>query len=311
MIIVLEGVDLAGKSTLARTLAEMTGLDVLHRGPPARHPLYEYETTGRWTGICDRWHLGETIYGPILRGESKLDEAGLWHTSAYLRARGALVVLLQPTLETVLRRFDERGDDLIKREQLARIHAAYNDYIGSHYRDMVVQSDTPTDYVTYVRDCALTKWLEAEPLRESYALRTYVGPLHPQVLLIGDKRHHGEESDFDSAFVPMSGNSGHFLLQAVASCNMRHEGLHEIGIMNANECPGDHLYEAWRTLGRPRTVALGANAHNKLAHLRIPHGAAPHPQYCRRFHHGAQAEYGVAVMEALYTQADLRNWRPA
>lgn len=309
MIIVLEGPDLAGKSTLARALADVTDLEVIHRGPPTQHPLYEYEPAGKWTGICDRWHLGETVYGPLLRGESKLDDAQLWHVAAYLRARGAIVVLLMTPLETILDRYAQRGDSLIKYDDLVRIYDRYNAYVGTHFRDITIMGNDPSLYATFIHNAAHTAWMESAVLRETYGLRTYVGPRHPKVLFVGDKRHHGDDSEFDSAFVPLPDTSGHFLMSALRR-NPLSFGLHEAGFMNANECSGDEFYHAWSILGRPVTVALGANAHNKLEHVRIPHGAAPHPQFVRRFHHHAHYEYGELVLEALYTQTDRRNWRP-
>ena len=50
MLIIVEGPDGAGKTTLVAALAtalrassDSASVDVLHRGPPVAHPLLEYE----------------------------------------------------------------------------------------------------------------------------------------------------------------------------------------------------------------------------------------------------------------------------
>jgi hypothetical protein len=84
-----------------------------------------------------------------------------------------------------------------------------------------------------------------------------------------------------------------------------------IGLFNACEYDsGDDLYEAWGHLCRPKLIALGEHAHAALARVMIPHGAVPHPQFVRRFHHGSNAEYGELIFETIETQEDNRRWRP-
>ena len=42
MLIVIEGCDGVGKTSLARDLCERTGAEYRHLGPPQAHPLEEY-----------------------------------------------------------------------------------------------------------------------------------------------------------------------------------------------------------------------------------------------------------------------------
>src|ERR687897_2440373 len=80
LLVILEGPDGAGKSTLSRELAASLraaypadSISEFHKGPPHHHPLVEYEQplfhyrpgTGRHI-ICDRWHVGEAVYPEVL-----------------------------------------------------------------------------------------------------------------------------------------------------------------------------------------------------------------------------------------------------
>ena len=133
MLIVLEGPDGAGKTTLAKAL--MAGFyskwsartfKVEHRGPlrlnvdPVdEYTLPDYDPTDKTNlVVCDRWHLSEAVYGPIYRGASRVDLA--FHEK-WLDDRGALKLYVTAPLQTLTARVSKRGDDYIEVGHLADI----------------------------------------------------------------------------------------------------------------------------------------------------------------------------------------------
>ena len=112
MIYIFEGCDGVGKTTAAKRLqakAEEMGFTtkMLHRGPPQGDVLTEYTSdldTGEDIIICDRWHWGEMVYGPIYRGKSELTSGGLMYIDMELARRGAVVILLDGDDDVVERR---------------------------------------------------------------------------------------------------------------------------------------------------------------------------------------------------------------
>jgi thymidylate kinase len=139
VIIILEGADGVGKTTAAAMIkrviqsASLGGVALFHRGPPERDPLLEYtvdlegftcDKTYKWA-VCDRWHWGELIYGPLYRGESLLSGAGHRAVDEFLARRGAIVVHLDARVDVIVQRVVERGDDYVLSEHLPFIVEEY------------------------------------------------------------------------------------------------------------------------------------------------------------------------------------------
>jgi thymidylate kinase len=140
MLIIVEGPDGAGKSTLVKRLMDAVlahspdeKLDILHAGPPTKHPFDEYETplqdyqpgTQR-TVICDRWHLGEAVYPNVLGRHTRWSHAVSQHIETFLCNLGAIVIYMEPPLPLLIARLTARGDDLIAPHQLREIIAGYD-----------------------------------------------------------------------------------------------------------------------------------------------------------------------------------------
>lgn len=321
MLIILEGPDGGGKTTLANRIAQYITnaghsgvIDVRNAGPTHLHPLDAYELPlvsyrpqhgGEPHIICDRWHLGEAVYPTVLGRETRWNIAIERHIYLFLKSRGAHVVGVLPPLAELDRRFTERGhDDLVSTGMLAELHKRYSELHTLAF-DQVIDSDgfdAPVDVVSR----ALAKARGAQALAP---FTTYVGPRRPLILIFGEKRmmsdrqrvRHRELRGMP-AFCPYNSTSGHYLLTYLEVRGA------DIGLANA--CDVDDPIALWRTLGYPSVVALGRAASRRLIELNISHGAVPHPQYIRRFHHGHGHEYVHALLNAAYDQKDMLTWRP-
>lgn len=141
MLIVCEGVDGAGKSTLIDQLEEhlpYDRTDTRHLGPPEGDPLEECLTVIRGYRpregmhlLVDRLHLGELVYGPIFRGESKLAGVGAGIVNQRLSALGGLLVFVDAPLAVLESRVDTRGDDYVKQHQLGQIRDGYHKIVST------------------------------------------------------------------------------------------------------------------------------------------------------------------------------------
>lgn len=310
MLIILEGTDGAGKTTIAARLHELIHerhpfhfIGRRSAGPPRRHPLQEWEVplwryrpgAGQHV-ILDRWHLGEKVYPSLLGRDCVMDQATDWHIELTLRTRGALLVHVTAEDAHVRRRVETRGDDLVTPAIAARARERFFDAFRETTLPHVVVSTDPgtsvDDQLRQVLDAAERLEWEYTPF-DSFV--TYVGPRQPKLLLVGDVRGvNGRWTHIPApAFVPYASTSGHYLLTALRT-RVQPWNL-PIGLANA--CDQDNVRALHRALGEPQVVGLGRNAQRALVKAGVPHREAPHPQYWRRFRHREHATYADMIIE--------------
>lgn len=310
MLIIIEGCDGAGKTTLAERLVnrleQHRPTTLLHRGPIKDDPLVEYELPldgyrplRDQHVVCDRWHVGEAIYGPLLRGVSVLRPPDRRHIELFLQSRGALVVLMTQTPEEIRRRLAQRGEALLGDEYVEDVLHSYYEACHRTILPVTYAYDATDEVVDKVLQAGFlfdeaTAWMSEFP--------TYVGSPRPDYLLLGERRNELKSEGHSSAFVPYAGTSGRYLLESLPD-----HVADTMGIANALEEDVPALVER---LDFPRVVTLGTLAHRRLLELEMNHGAVPHPQFVRRFHHAHRQAYGRALTTALVHQREMMSWRP-
>jgi len=241
----------------------------------------------------------------VLGRPTQFDLAVRRHVELFLQKKGAVVAYLRTPWHVAAARVTQRGDALIHPSQLRRLSLEYNSIAR---RTLLPVMDVPEDFGPAQLEWLVTVAREAEkrvwPLD---AFTTYVGPRAPKTLLLGEVRHEFRRDltrpvagvdPRSPAFGPFTATSGHYLLSNVKT-------VRDVGLANA--CDVDDWRALYSLLGRPKLVALGSRA-NRALHG-VGHGAAPHPQYVRRFHHHAGTEY-AGVIERASEGEDLAKWRP-
>ena len=314
MLIILEGPDCAGKSTLAQSIA----LDVfmpMHQpyhlfraGPPGKiHPLDAYVAPLLKFGpddvvVCDRWHVGERVYPAVMDRPTRMTPGVFEYIELFLQSRGAATLLMDQTDEELVRRMNERGDDYVNVFQL--LDAAHS----FRAQRMLLRTKTiqPPSMLVSTADA---RGSVVRELRLRYT--TWIGSARPNVLLMGDVRacdgqtckHKTKHDPAGPAFMPYDSTSGAFLFGALYPA--------PANLAVANACDVDMPEMLWADLGGPPIVALGVKASRQLTERGLRHAAVPHPQYVRRFHHGAQAEYGQLIKQVAGTERNELKWRPS
>ena len=316
MLIVLEGADWSGKTTLSKEIwrrfaAKRQACLTIRKGPPKRHPLNEYvlplvtyePNVDQQHIICDRWHIGESIYPYVLGRKTVLEVATYAYIELFLQSRGASITVLRPSFDELQRRSAIREDDLVNPiRDLPELWRRYEECNG--YSPAV---RTPDECIAHAEGAARRAMVCAPFV-------TYVGHPAPRTIYVGDvrackggggcpheKRHHAR----GPAFMPYQSTSGLYLMRALTRGNMPDR----VGLMNA--CDVDDIFAAYEAFLAPQVVALGARAHQKLSDEGIPHATAPHPQYVRRFHHAAIHAYGRLLANLVGTERNELAWRPS
>lgn len=237
--------------------------------------------------VCDRWHLGELVYGPLLRGGARLTPVERFHIELYLHSRGGFIVHVNTPLPIIRDRFAARGDDLVQHDQLPQIIATYADVIKESRCPTLVVPDSSGRAVSDIIEFGSVIQNTVEGLKP---FETYIGGPFPRVLLLGETR--GNPGKFRAAFPPAQYTSGKYLLEALIG--QREWRVGELGIANAMD---EDVFELWDALQRPVVVTLGKKAMQICSAAHVPHAIEVHPQFVRRFHHKTKDEYGRRIIE--------------
>lgn len=325
MLIILEGPDGVGKTTLAQQLHDVireqdphSTITIIRKGPPSAHPLDEYLTPlqdyvpgGGMHFIFDRWHWGEYVYPRLTGRSTQLDDQVWWYLNQYVRRLGGLMVLCHSSYQRVSEVYHERRTThpFERADLFYDVVKLFHEASDSACLPQV-NYDWADPMTIGLENIVRTARVRASYVSDLAEFVTYVGRPKPEFLLLGDVRHgldpRSAVAAFDHrpAFVPYPATSGHWLLSAL---------LHQSKLLDfagfANACDVDDVLALWYELGEPKTVALGKNAYGKALLFGIPCGVVPHPQFGRRFYHHDQKSYAAALLAAVENQEDHSKWR--
>jgi thymidylate kinase len=312
----LEGTDGVGKSTLAEAVRDLLerkfgSATLIHHGPPEKSVLEEYATDleGREGEniVLDRHHMGTLVYAPLYRDTGpwgELGVAGFRWVEKFLEARGTSFFVVDLPYDVVKRRLETRGEDYLQSHHVEGVLERFREVNGL---SILTPGSvfTPSQELRHVPGMA--ELIVEHALRHASgydALRafpSYVGGLHPDVLLVGEKR--GGRPPFESAacFMPVKNRSGAYFWEALPDPYWR-----RVGVVNARE--DDSVLDLWNLLDNPSVVALGREASRALTKLAIPHAGAPHPQAIKRFHSRQQQDYGRFIADITGTKEQRFQW---
>ncbi|MQB01812.1 MAG: hypothetical protein GEU78_16285, partial [Actinobacteria bacterium] len=195
MLIILEGADKVGKSTLARDLEPDK---ILHATQPTgdwfqeyAEPLEFYRPGAGLDVVCDRWHLGELVYGPLYRDQSLVGDEQLAYLSLFLASRGATIVLADCD--------EEVHAEVLRREPDGFLMPEDAEHVLQKFRTVALKNGAiivnplagrqghaaaRKKRLEFVRGIAAMEESDAAPLAH---FPLYVGSPHPAILLVGDR----------------------------------------------------------------------------------------------------------------------------
>ena len=129
MLIIIEGPDLAGKSTFASYLP-----NAIHFTQNEAHYMYEAELERAKTDlvVLDRCWISEKVYGPIKRQQCTYTDEEYDMLCNKLKAIPHSIFYVTSPVDMLLMRYNMRGEDYITQGELIEIANTY----GSVMRDL-------------------------------------------------------------------------------------------------------------------------------------------------------------------------------
>jgi len=130
-LIVLEGCDGAGKTTLAAAFASRYGYAIVHatRTPEGEDLVAKYRVILARPGrlVLDRSFVSELVYGPLERGHSRLTFDQAARLAAAAAQRGGILVHLTGQPEQIASRLLTRDGHAPALPRIRALTAAYTD----------------------------------------------------------------------------------------------------------------------------------------------------------------------------------------
>lgn len=307
-VIILEGPDGGGKTTLANYLHDTYGYRIhkFNQPRPGEDLFTTYtqallDAVQGWQPVVfDRHYLGESVYGPIMRGVDTLGEMGQTLIERLCAANGVPVILCLPTFNQLVKNWeDKKGNDYLKtQKQLTQVKNAYMDHAERRERKPWFRM------YRYDMGEIGDRLLEVyQPLRRLPP--GFSGSPEAKVLLVGDQVNPHAVA-WDLPFHDLKGSS-RYLYDRVESL-----GVHEndLAWVNSRDRGGVSRNLAECVAVMPnlrRVVALGESAmrvclkefESMMKEHDVSIQAIPHPQYFKRFKTGGEAEYQHLLKEAM------------
>lgn len=286
-VVILEGPDGGGKTTLAREL-EKCGFTYVHTGPPEngydsfgllRETLDNLNWALNHTNdvVFDRLWLGERIYGPIARGRDLIGDEGQKLIMRIHSSKRILMLLCYPKFAVARTNYEkkiqEKDDYLKSRDRWDKVFLAYHNW-AYKYATIGQMYDYTQDTIDDVFGALKYRTLDFPA--------GMIGSPNANFLFIGDTPNH---DTIDVPFFAYSGSSG-YLNKAIELTDIKE---HQLALANALGPRGEQR-ESWRFTGTlpylTDVFLMGDKAQKWYTHmpesgLRVHH--IPHPSYLKRF----------------------------
>lgn len=135
MVIIIEGCDKVGKSTLAKYIEEKYGFRYIKVSQPKKcGPYKEYSDLlvsikkGE-NVVFDRFHVGEEVYGPIYRGKSGLTQEQFQGIETSINNHNGILIYCYDRAENIAKRFKENNETFTKEKDIENILNSYKNVL--------------------------------------------------------------------------------------------------------------------------------------------------------------------------------------
>ena len=269
--LIIEGVDGAGKTGLATEMAER-GYKYVHvASPKTDKPADEYlalmhSIPWRTPVVFDRMHLGERVYGPIDRGESRMSDPEYRAVEAMMIDRNYRLLWLDTDPQECYDRCkaadESRSNDPAQpNDKFWPVERFYQ--LSKKYEEVVAQSYLPRVHIKNWGEGAMVIG-PADENTDRIDLEGW-GSNKPKIWVLGDGLN---------PFGPFYDKLG--LAQVWPVIDPRIHRVTQVHPADQIETVAE-VWRRWVMLGRPRIITLGHGMDEACTAALLGHTALPEP----------------------------------
>lgn len=158
MPIIIEGPDGAGKSTLAKSLADRLGMNILKMTANGGQSAPGYMQKLACDGVViDRCWVSEQVYSDLFGREPRIGDGDAEALTGFCGRAGIPIIVLLPPLHVVIGRLNERGDEYadVVCPNIAEIYRRYEEWAEAHDGAIVLEDNDPVAAMEGILKCML------------------------------------------------------------------------------------------------------------------------------------------------------------
>lgn len=296
MLIIVEGCDSTGKTTLVENIAHRLKFKHQSFTVPKKPPFEDYMnfmcSIGDTNYVTDRFIVSEWVYQPIYRKDKEwLSDHHMRVLLRKARSLGVLLIHCKTDAQQAEARIREGGDWYIKAHDVPRIIKGYDNLLPRLGLPVIDYDFKKQDMHKFIDALTVPMVRWSAKVRDFLKLRTEgYGSLIPQELYIGEQVNINNNLGYVEPFIGGCGDYLTKLIRASYGEEIRHE--RKLHFTNAIKSDGRFIsYRELDILKPTLVICLGNVAFNIVRSMQMPDKVAgmlryQHPQFLKRFKHG-------------------------
>jgi len=300
-MIIIEGVDKAGKTTLAKTLSEKLGWPIEKFGIPNGDPIPGYIDRLKNISapvIFDRFIYGEVPYSIVKKRERYMQSTELTVLDLMVQSIPHLVLYVRPKRSTILDRIMALKDDYINEDEAIRLYDEYDALFENVEADVVTIDEklaNDTDAIVSI----IADFVNADNFDEYLTWKKFnmegIGNLTPTWLFVGER--YNPNAKYQATFCS---KSGEYLFKCIRKADVNLRKCHFVNALNSELRPITPKYLS--NLTPSKVISLGAVAdsvlNNSCGIKTVV--SLPHPAYWSRFNADKEDAYVNMLRTACF-----------
>jgi thymidylate kinase len=298
-MIIIEGVDKSGKTTLAKKLSEEFKIPIKKFGIPTGDPIPSYiEELGKNNlYIYDRFLYGEIPYSIVKHRTRYMKYLELRVLDLMVQTHSHLVIYVRPTRDTIDKRLARLGDDYIDRIEATQLYEEYDEMFSDITSNLMTfrgdqDYETISNFIKKIvlgdtfRKVQSELWLKFN--------HPGIGNILPKYLFIGDRYNYNAPYQ-----ITFCSTSGEYLFRALDAAKFPMGDCHFTNAFNAGDIISENLINH---LNPNTIICLGDIPYAILSKFNLKAEKIVkvfHPSYWKRFHAGEEDQYVSTLKEYL------------